>query len=172
MLQRKAQLTWPKQLVAVEALFLCCVLSWLMSDLRYDEVLSLNLVLSHDSPWAIFRDYRFANNHFLNNFLEWLWLRGLNLNAGSEFLVRLPAVLFGMGTVAVALLSWRRFLGEKVTLLAPSGTFIPIATCWWMYTSAMVRAISAGLISGFSASACSHAEWSQPGAGSYSSLWQ
>ncbi|MBR4125485.1 MAG: glycosyltransferase family 39 protein, partial [Victivallales bacterium] len=117
MLQRKAQLTWPKQLVAVEALFLCCVLSWLMSDLWYDEVLSLNLVLSHDSPWAIFRDYRFANNHFLNNFLEWLWLRGLNLNAGSEFLVRLPAVFFGMGTVAVALLSWRRFLGEKVALL-------------------------------------------------------
>ena len=115
--QEKAQPTWLKQLVAVEALFLCCVLPWLLSDLWYDEVLSLNVVLLHDSPWEIFRDYRFANNHFLNNFLEWLWLRGLGLNAANEFLVRLPAVFFGMGTVAVVLLGWRKFLGEKIALL-------------------------------------------------------
>ena len=111
------QLKWWQQLLIVEALFLCCMALWLQSDLWYDEVLSWNVVFQHDSPWSIFRDYRFANNHFLNNFLEWMWLRGLGLNAANEFLVRLPAVFFGMGTVAVALLAWRKFLGEKIALL-------------------------------------------------------
>ena len=116
--QKKTQSRWWWQLLTVEALFFCCVFFWILGDLWYDEVLSWNVVFQHDSPWSIFRDYRFANNHFLSNFLEWLWLRGLNWNAGSEFLVRVPPLLFGMGTIAVVCLSWRKFLGERVAILA------------------------------------------------------
>ena len=106
------------QLIAAEALLLCCVAVWMQGDLWYDEVLSLNVVFGHDTPWGIFRDYRFANNHFLSNFLEWIWLRGLGMSASSEVLVRVPPLLCSMGTVAVALLGWRRFLGERGSLLA------------------------------------------------------
>ena len=115
--QKKTQSRWWWQLLIVEALFFSCVFFWILGDLWYDEVLSLEVVLGNDSPWEIFRDYRFANNHFLSNFLEWLWLRGLRLNSSSEVLVRLPPMLFGMGTVAAACLAWRRFLGERAALL-------------------------------------------------------
>ncbi|MBP5300115.1 MAG: hypothetical protein J6Y80_01795, partial [Victivallales bacterium] len=56
-----------KLLLSAEALFLCCIVFWVQSDLWYDEVLSLEMVFGHDSPWELFRDYRFANNHFLSN---------------------------------------------------------------------------------------------------------
>ena len=107
-----------KLLLSAEALFLCCIVFWVQSDLWYDEVLSLEMVFGHDSPWELFRDYRFANNHFLSNFLEWLWLRGLGVNSASEVLVRIPAVIFGTGTVAVAALYWKKFLSERSGWLA------------------------------------------------------
>jgi uncharacterized membrane protein len=124
------------------ALFLVRTLSWAMSELWYDEVLSLEyFVFAPESPLAIFRDYRIANNHFLSNALEWLWVR-IPGCGGDEYLLRIPSLAAGLGTIAIILKFWRRRLGDNVTaavavMMALSPVFAAFA--WQMrgYSLAM-----------------------------------
>lgn len=133
-------------LLAVAAFFLARILPWALAELWYDEVLSLQMfVLGHDSPLAIFRDYRIANNHFLANALEWLWIKFLPYATGNEFLLRIPAILCGIGTLLTATLGWRKWLGEKFALatgflLAASPVFPAFAFQMRGYSLAMLLA--------------------------------
>ncbi len=124
--------------------FLVRVFPWLLGDLWYDEVLSLQLfLLPKDSPWEILRDYRIANNHFLANCLQWLWLKALPLATGNELLFRIPPLLCGIGTLLVAARVWRRWLGERLALctgflLAASPVFAAFAIYARGYSLAML----------------------------------
>ena len=117
------------------ALFLACVSTWVSADLWYDEVLSLELfILPRDTPWAILRDYRIANNHILANFLEWLWLNLAGMPLGSPWLTRLPALACGLATIAtVQSRRWREALGDTaataVALLLAVGPVFPAFAC-------------------------------------------
>ncbi|MGN0891976.1 MAG: hypothetical protein ACI4Q0_01705 [Oligosphaeraceae bacterium] len=92
-------------------------LPWLLGDLWYDEVLSLQLfLLPKESLWEVFRDYRIANNHFLANAIQWLWLRLSPAAAGSEPLLRLPSLLLSLGTLLLVQRQWSRWLGAPLAL--------------------------------------------------------
>ena len=97
--------------------FLLRILPWLLGELWYDEVLSLDLfLLPKDSLWAVFRDYRIANNHMLANGIQWLWLRLLPAAAGSELLLRIPPLLCSLGTLLLVARRWARWLGRPLAL--------------------------------------------------------
>ncbi len=126
------------------ALFLVRTLDWAYnSELWYDEVLSLQLfVLRPDSLWEVFRDYRIANNHFLANAIEWLWVRGCGVPINQEYLLRLPALVCGLGTIATIIYGWRAAIGDKMaltvaTLFALSPVFAPFAFQMRGYSLAM-----------------------------------
>lgn len=125
-------------------LFLARTLPWLLGDLWYDEVLSLQLfLLPKDSLWEILRDYRIANNHFLANCLQWLWLKALPAAAGSEPLFRIPPLLCGVATLLIVARLWRRWLGERLALcagflLAASPVFAAFAIYARGYSLAML----------------------------------
>ena len=126
------------------AFFLLRIISWATAELWYDEVLSLQLfVLKYENIAGIFRDYCIANNHFLANAIEWLWTRLCPLALGSEFALRIPAILCGIGTLLVAYLQWRKWLGEKVAfctglLMAASPVFAAFAYQMRGYSLAML----------------------------------
>lgn len=102
---------------AAAALFMLRVLPWAGADLWYDEILTLRLfVWGKTSPGEIFRDYRIANNHFLNSALSWLWNRLPFVAPGDELMQRLPAIIAGAAAVAVAAWCWRRWLGSRLAL--------------------------------------------------------
>ncbi len=125
-------------------LFLARALPWLLGDLWYDEVLSLQLfLLPKNSLWEILRDYRIANNHFLANCLQWLWLKALPAAAGSEPLFRIPPLLCGIATLLAVARLWRRWLGERLALcagflLAASPVFAAFAIYARGYSLAML----------------------------------
>lgn len=124
--------------------FLVRALPWLLGDLWYDEVLSLQLfLLPKDSLWEILRDYRIANNHFLANCLQWLWLKALPIATGNELLFRIPPILCGMATLLMVARLWRRWLGERLALctgflLAASPVFAAFAIYARGYSLAML----------------------------------
>ena len=130
-------------ILAVVAFFLARVLPWALAELWYDEVLSLEMfVLGQESPLTIFRDYRIANNHFLANVIEWLWVTIFPIATGNEFLLRIPALLCGIGTLLVVTLSWEKWLGENIAigtgfLLAASPVFSAFAFQMRGYSLAM-----------------------------------
>jgi hypothetical protein len=80
--------------VAVAAVlrFLCA-----RGDLWLDEVWTMALLSSIESPFQIVTRLAHDNNHILNSLFAW-GLRGL----GSDFALRIPAVLAGTAGVAVA----------------------------------------------------------------------
>ena len=65
-------------------------------DLWLDEIWTLALLSSIDSPLQIVTKLTHDNNHVLNSFFAW-WLRG-----GADIALRIPAALVGTAGVAVA----------------------------------------------------------------------
>lgn len=104
-------------LVAV-CVFVLRVYAWMSSELWYDEVLTLQrFVLPHGNDmWGVFRDYPIANNHMLSTALTVWWLQLLG-GGFSEFLFRVPSLVFGMVSIAVVMLHWRKRLGEPLAAL-------------------------------------------------------
>ena len=86
-------------LVAVSGI---CRLYASLGDFWMDEIWSWMFVLDMDSAWDVF-DIRHDNNHYLNTWMlyqlgverHWIWYR-------------IPAVIFGMGAVAIAGVIGRR----------------------------------------------------------------
>jgi len=134
-------------LVGIAVLFLLVVAKWAMAELWYDEILSLELfVLGANSLGEIFSNYVIANNHFLSNGVEYVWMNLLGRDMlGSELLVRLPSLFWGIATILAAGLCWRRHCGKRAALgaammLAVSPVFCSFA--WQMrgYSLAMLLA--------------------------------
>ena len=75
----------------------------IFNDLWLDEIWSLNLVSEISSPWAVFTGIHFDNNQYLNS----LFLYGLGSHVDLHA-YRVPSVMFGTGSVALAWLIGRR----------------------------------------------------------------
>lgn len=139
---KRPQHNWLPILLVV--FFLLRVSSWTATELWYDEVLSLQLfVLRHNSIAALFRDYCIANNHFLANAIEWLWVRICPIAPGSEIALRVPALLCGIGTILTVFFWWEKWLGKKLAfgtgmLLAASPVFAAFAFQMRGYSLAML----------------------------------
>jgi hypothetical protein len=134
-------------LAGIVALFLLVIAKWAMAELWYDEILSLELfVLGANSLGEVFSNYVIANNHFLSNGVEYVWMSLLGRDIlGSELLVRLPSLVWSVATILVAGLCWRRHCGKRAALgaammLAVSPVFCSFA--WQMrgYSLAMLLA--------------------------------
>ena len=102
-------------------LFLTRIAPWLVSDLWYDEVITLgDFAIGPQGDGGIlhvFRSYPVANNHVLFSAIAWLWVRFIHFSS-AEYLLRLPSVLFGAMTIVVVVRSWSRWLGPRVAGLA------------------------------------------------------
>lgn len=105
---------------ALAAFFVLRVLRWAMADLWYDEILSLQYFVFGRTLPEIFRDYSIANNHFLCNAVERIYVLvsfffyPVHRN---ELLLRLPSIAFGCLTVVTIGACWRRWLGRKLSLI-------------------------------------------------------
>lgn len=74
-----------------------------LNDLWLDEVWSLKLVSGLSSPWQVFTSIHLDNNHYLNGL--WLYFLGPH---GKAFWYRVPSIVAGAGSVALAGLIGRR----------------------------------------------------------------
>ena len=105
---------------ALAAFFVLRVLRWATADLWYDEILSLQYFVFGRTLPEIFRDYSIANNHFLCNVVERVYVLvsfffyPVHRN---ELLLRLPSIAFGCLTVVTIGACWRRWLGRKLSLI-------------------------------------------------------
>ena len=98
-------------LSAAIPLVLCA--SKLDLDLWYDEAYTLDVFVSQ--PWLeIATDYSAPNNHVLYS----LVLRPVYLLSDSEYLLRLPSLLFSAGTLAIVFRLARRWSGLPGGVLA------------------------------------------------------
>jgi len=98
-------------LAAAVPLALCA--SKLDRDLWYDEAYTLDVFVSQ--PWVeIATDYSAPNNHVLYS----LVLRPVYLLSDSEYLLRLPSLLFSVGTLAIVFRLARRWSGLPGGVLA------------------------------------------------------
>jgi len=131
----------------IVVLFLLVVAKWSLAELWYDEIMSLELfVLGAKSLGDVFRNYVAANNHFLSNAIEYVWLNlVVRDNISSELAVRLPSLACSVGTILTAGLCWRRHCGKRAALgaammLSVSPVFCSFA--WQMrgYSLAMLLA--------------------------------
>lgn len=113
--------------VSASLLVLAAVLRLLASrnDLWLDEVWSLNVAHSVRLPLEIFTGQFLDNNHCLNT-----WLMYLLSSAGSDWLLRLPALVVSIGTVALAGLIVRQIshhaLGTWVAILLTGSSYLMI----------------------------------------------
>ena len=107
--------------ILAAALYAVRVMPCAMSELWYDEVLTLtdfSLDLSNRGVAAsILRNYTMANNHILNSLVYWGWVRLLNFNLLPEALLRFPSLMLGLGTIALCVLHWRKWLGGRTAAL-------------------------------------------------------
>ncbi|MBR0459164.1 MAG: glycosyltransferase family 39 protein [Victivallales bacterium] len=111
-----------------EKLYLACIVGLLLirifpfanGNYLFDEAFNLDIyILAKDSIWGIMRDYSMANNHILSSILYWFWVSLMgDQNLIYELLVRVPSILWSIGTILVAYYGWRAFLGRKQAFLA------------------------------------------------------
>jgi hypothetical protein len=87
---------WKVVLAVIVALAAVVRFACARGDLWLDEVWTLAMLSSIDSPLQIVTKLTHDNNHILNSFFAW-WLRG-----GADIAVRIPAVVAGTAGVAVA----------------------------------------------------------------------
>ena len=98
-------------LAAAIPLMLCS--SKLDLDFWYDEAYTLDVFVSQ--PWSrIATDYSAPNNHVFYSLL----LRPFYLASNSEYVLRLPSLLFAAGTLAMVFRIARRWAGLPAALLA------------------------------------------------------
>jgi uncharacterized membrane protein len=88
---------------AILALATALRLCGALNDLWLDEVWSLKLVGGISSPWQVFTSIHHDNNHYLNGL--WLYFLGPH---GNPFWYRVPSLVAGAGSVALAGLIGRR----------------------------------------------------------------
>lgn len=100
--------------VIVLALFLARTMHWAISELWYDEVITLSdFVLGQTSLLGVFRSYPVANNHILFSAVEWIWLRFVDFNL-CEHILRLPSLLFSVFALLTVMFGWRKWLGVRM----------------------------------------------------------
>lgn len=108
-------------LAAVLALYLLRVARWLLSDLWFDEIVTLSDFAFTDvgggSLLSVFRHYPVANNHVLYSAILWFWVR-LAPFSSHEWVLRLPSFVFGALGVVVIVRHWRQWIGERQALAA------------------------------------------------------
>lgn len=85
----------------------------LWTEAWMDEILTLRLVGSLDSPLGVFTSLHSDNNHYLNSL--WVWAVG---SQAPAWLLRLPPFVLG---VALAALSWRVTRGHGRAVAAVTG---------------------------------------------------
>ncbi len=101
----------------VGLLFVVRIWPWAGADLWFDEIITLgDYALGQDRLLDVFKVYPVANNHVLFSAVLWLWMRVIQFNA-TEWLMRLPNVLFGLATVWVVVFVWRKWMGRRLALL-------------------------------------------------------
>lgn len=133
------------------AVFAVHVIPWALSELWYDEVLTLRMYcLGSESPLEVCRNYVIANNHILMNVVNWLWVRTINFNL-NELLLRLPAILCGIGTMLLVTCHWRKFIGERLAFLGGvllAGSPVFLAFAYQMRGYSLTMLLSALAVSG------------------------
>jgi hypothetical protein len=106
---------WQWWIVAAAVPVVLCA-SKLNLDLWYDEVYTIDVFVSQSAA-GIVTDYSAPNNHvFYSLLLRPFYL--LYLASGSELLLRLPSLLFTVGTLAMAFRVARRWAGLPAGVLA------------------------------------------------------
>lgn len=108
-------------LAAVLAVYVARVSPWMFSDLWFDEVVTLNDFAigggEAGSVLSVFRHYPVANNHVLYSAVLWSWVRLVRFSS-SEWVLRLPSLVFGaLGLVAIVR-HWRHWLGDRQAVAA------------------------------------------------------
>lgn len=137
-------------LVICCAVFLIRILPWVISEFWHDEVITLGdfaIGPEGSGPAHVFRAYPVANNHILFSAIAWWWVRFTGF-ASAEYLLRLPSVFFGVLSVCLVSVSWRRWLGNQLALLlgftlAISPVFAPFAYQFRGYSLTMLLTIPA-----------------------------
>ncbi len=101
-------------LAAISVLALVLRLIGLNSDLWIDEIAPL-VAYAHASLWQIFITYGGSNHHLLNTLLVKIFVDALGEH---EWVVRLPAVLFGTATIPALYGVARQVMSRRSGLLA------------------------------------------------------
>ncbi|MBO4345821.1 MAG: hypothetical protein J5833_08690 [Victivallales bacterium] len=117
--RQESHLAW---LLLAIAVYIVRIMPWAMSEFWYDEVLTIgNFLLDHNEVGlvdCVFRNYPIANNHILSSVVYWYWVRLLDFNLSAEHLIRIPSIFFGLSTILIVSLHWRKWLGNRVAGLA------------------------------------------------------
>ena len=102
-------------------LFLARIAAWALSDIWYDEIVTLTDFAigprQAHSILHVFRTYPVANNHVLFSAVMWLWIRAVDFS-GQHWIQRLPSIVCGMLTLACIVLGWRKWLGPRLAGIA------------------------------------------------------
>ena len=139
--------------LVILVLFLLRVGDWFLSELWFDEIITLNDFVIGPPGHAfanVFTRYTVANNHPLFSAVGWVWLRllGMHLN---EFLLRLPSLAFSLCALLAILFSWQRWLGKRgAAVCALVMAFSPVyaAFAWQFRGYALAMFLSVLAVSG------------------------
>ncbi|OQC15652.1 MAG: hypothetical protein BWX73_01226 [Lentisphaerae bacterium ADurb.Bin082] len=141
-------------LVIALAIYLVRVMPWAMSELWYDEVITLGdyvFDIRGRGLGYVFRNYPVANNHILSSAVYWLWIRFIDFNVTAEHLVRAPSMALGALTIALVMGHWRVWLGKRLAILG--GLLLAISPVFTAYAYqvrgyALTMALAAAAVSG------------------------
>jgi len=129
-------------------LFLVRISGWWTAEFWLDEAACLHYFCQDpDATFgSVFRNYEYANNHILFTAITWLWIR--LFPAGTEWLWRLPAVLFYLLAIMTVGAGWRRWLGKRLAFIAAVSLAVsPVCTAFaWQlrgYSLSMLLAVLA-----------------------------
>lgn len=122
------------QFLFISGVFLIFVFGNLLSDLWFDEIITLT-----DFMWGpqghsladVFRRYPVANNHMLFSAVGFFWTHTIS-EFGTEWVLRIPPLVFSLLLLMRVYFSWSKDLGEKsalycATLIAVSPVFCNFA---------------------------------------------
>ena len=141
-------------LVIALAIYVVRTMPWAMSELWYDEVITLGdyVLDAHGRGLGyVFRNYPVANNHMLSSAVYWLWVRFIDFNVTAEHLLRFPSIAFGALTIVLVMCHWRVWLGSRLAILG--GLLLAISPVFTAYAYqvrgyALTMALAAVAVSG------------------------
>ncbi len=136
------------------AIYVVRVMPWAISELWYDEVITLGdyvFDIHGRGLGYVFRNYPVANNHMLSSAVYWLWVRFIDFNVTAEHLLRVPSIAFGALTIVLVMCHWRVWLGSRLAILG--GLLLAISPVFTAYAYqirgyALTMAMAAVAVSG------------------------